>query len=357
MGKVLYTYAGFTAAQLKSRASIPSQGDIAVGANYIDCNSVDIPSEIRDVIGEGSNDLGTIYLSAKVNKWSGFGPREWYITGQIITDRPKSNPYDMANLCGYNHTAKTPYLYFPYPTNIRSSGLANTYINIGLFINLQEVDWATIWPNGTWFILANGVKVASFTTASVVGNSEINVVLSLLAPAAGQTTTYTIETWIGNTAGGALNGKLTQCSSVPVTVKISMTPIFGSITAADNQANRDMAVTKLGLAGSETVGRIWGSGTGLGFASTNITGTFTVNADISAVPGGAYKRTVPLCNTALMRGTLKAYKINAGVQSATYTVATLVRILPNQGFNYAVPAALLPITDDDVYYLYFDNLI
>src|SRR5665648_378159 len=116
MGKILYIYGGFSAAQLKSRASIPSQADITVGANYIECSSVDIPSEIRDVIGEGSNDLGTIYLSAKVNKWSGFGPREWYVSGGLLLNRPKSNPYDMANLCGYNHNAITPYLTLPYGT-------------------------------------------------------------------------------------------------------------------------------------------------------------------------------------------------------------------------------------------------
>src|SRR5665648_487838 len=99
MSKRLYTYAGFTATDLKNRASIPSQTDITVGSNYIDCSSVDIPSEIRDIIGEGSNDLGTIYMSAKVNKWSGFGPREWYVSGGLLLNRVKALPYDMANFC------------------------------------------------------------------------------------------------------------------------------------------------------------------------------------------------------------------------------------------------------------------
>src|SRR5659263_699029 len=95
MSKRLYTYAGFTAQDLKNRASIPSQADITVGSNYIDCSSVDIPSEIRDVIGEGSNDLGTIYLSAKVNTWSGFGPREWYVSVSYTHLRAHETRHDL----------------------------------------------------------------------------------------------------------------------------------------------------------------------------------------------------------------------------------------------------------------------
>jgi len=139
MGKILYIYGGFSAAQLKSRASIPSQADITVGANYIECSSVDIPSEIRDAIGEGSNDLGTIYLSAKVNRWSFFSPREWYLSGGVLYDRAKSNPYDMANFCGYNHTAVAPYIVSKtdiYHQNVESGIDATVYI--------CEIDWVLI---------------------------------------------------------------------------------------------------------------------------------------------------------------------------------------------------------------------
>jgi len=137
MSKRLYTYAGFTAQDLKNRASIPSQGDITVGSNYIDCSSVDIPSEIRDVIGEGSNDLGTIYCSAKVNKWSGFGPREWYVSGASILNRVISNPYDMANFCGYNHNAIAPYASPVFNT----SQVIGTNLNITPELHLGEINW------------------------------------------------------------------------------------------------------------------------------------------------------------------------------------------------------------------------
>ena len=112
MGKVLYTYGEYTDAQLKARASIPSQSDISLGGNCIVCYSVDIPTEIRDIIGEGSNDLGTIYSSAKVNKWSHFGVWLHSWIGDTIIHTLKSNPFDMSNFCGYNHNAKPPVYYF-----------------------------------------------------------------------------------------------------------------------------------------------------------------------------------------------------------------------------------------------------
>jgi len=139
MGKILNTYGGFTATDLKNRSSIPSQADITNGGNYIDCSSVDIPTEIRDIIGEGSNDLGTIYLSAKVNKWSGFGPREWYLSSGMFYDRPKSNPYDMSNFCGYNHNAPAPFWTYK-PLNFTHDQGA-TAIDIRSYIRLGEVDW------------------------------------------------------------------------------------------------------------------------------------------------------------------------------------------------------------------------
>jgi len=353
MSKRLYTYAGFTAQDLKNRASIPSQADITVGSNYIDCSSVDIPSEIRDVIGEGSNDLGTIYLSAKVNKWSGFGPREWYVSGGLLLNRPKSNPYDMANLCGYNHNAITPYLTLPYGTYPAGSAEANTYVNVGIFLNLGEINWSDL--NTKCFVLSDGVEVASFLTNTIVGNSEMNIVLSMLAPGTGQTVSRNIEVWFGST--NVWQGKLTQCSGI-VTLKVGVPALLGACTANNTLANRDKAALKLGLGGGETVGLVWGSATGLGVSTGGIfSGTFNVFADITDVSSGAFLRTETLCNTSVLRATLYAYKINAGVQSATYTVSTLVRLLPDQSLTYAIPAELMPLADGDVYYLYFDNLI
>jgi len=346
MGKLIPAYAGFSATAVKNKAS--NTCDMAVSGTNVDCTNITV-TRVKNVLGVGTTAISSLCNNANVNIWSGYGPKTFITSGNIIMSVAKF-PYSLGSFAGYNHSAGTPYFYFPTPTNVYGSGFANTSVNISSFINLKETNWPDIWPNGSWFILADGVKVANFTTADYTGNTEKNITLAVTAPAVGQSKTYTVDTWIGNTSGGALNGKLAVCSGVSLTLRIAM-------TAVDSQNNRDTAINALSLAGSETVGRIWAAGTGLGFTGNSFTGNFNVNADISAVPGGAYKRTVALCNTALMRGTLKAYKTNGGVTSSTYTVATLVRILPNTGFTYAVPAALLPITDDDNYFLYFDNLI
>jgi|SRR5665647_140306 len=142
MGKILYTYGGFTAAQLKSRASIPSQSDIIVGANYIDCSSIDIPSEIRDAIGEGSNDLGTIYTSAKVNQWSEFSPRQWSISAGQLQNGIKTLPYDMSNFCGYNHNAVAPSL--GLKTTSSTVYAFPTSFAVSVFVYSGEINWQLV---------------------------------------------------------------------------------------------------------------------------------------------------------------------------------------------------------------------
>jgi len=93
---------------IKSNASIPSQDHMTVGDGYVDCANIDIPSEIRDIIGEGSNDLGTICASLKVNKWSYYSPyartQNPIGEGYFIL----KSPFDMANFLGYNHNAMPP---------------------------------------------------------------------------------------------------------------------------------------------------------------------------------------------------------------------------------------------------------
>ena len=108
MGYKLYIRPGWSANMIKTNASIPSQAHMTVGDGYVDCANIDIPSEIRDIIGEGSNDLGTICSSIKVNKWSHYGPYQRTQNpigeGYFIL----KSPFDMANFLGYNHNAMPP---------------------------------------------------------------------------------------------------------------------------------------------------------------------------------------------------------------------------------------------------------
>jgi len=210
MGKVLYTYGGFTAQDLKNRASIPSQADITVGANYIDCSSVDIPSEIRDVIGEGSNDLGTIYCSEKVNKWSGFGPREWYVSAGSFFNRIKSNPCDMSNFCGYNHNAIIPgFMGGSHITTFKYiSNDANPYtISVGLQVG--EINFPSM-------VAATHVKLVVRESGSVVGSgliaigtayngtTPINPYYNLTIGSRTGTRTFATSVYLSNAAGDEL---------------------------------------------------------------------------------------------------------------------------------------------------------
>jgi len=349
MSKIINAYNGLTAQNIKDAAELPLQAYMSVNGATVECTHVPV-TDIKNVLSSGSTAVSVLCSSGNVNQWANFSSKEWYVISQVVTNRAKT-PYTMGSFAGYNHNAITPYSTFPYPLNSFGSAAANTVVQVGCLINLGEYDWSKV--NTKCFILADGAVVASFLTSAIVANSEMNVVLNLTAPAIGITKTYAIEVWFGSTS--VWQGKLTQCSN-SVQIKITVNPTVNSCTAVNTLANRNKAVTKLGLGGGETVGMIWCAGDGLGFAAGNFTGTFNVYADITDSGTSAYLRTVALCDTSIMRGTLSAYKVNGGNTSSTYTVATAVRILPAQGLSYAIPAALLPLADGDNFYLSFDNL-
>ena len=356
MSKVLYIYGGFSAAQLKSRASIPSQADITVGSNYIDCSSVDIPSEIRDIIGEGSNDLGTIYCSAKVNKWSGFGPREWYVSAGVLLDRPRSNPYDMANFCGYNHNAITPYI-----TNAASlslaSGLANQSYSFFVNLNLAEINWFAQLGLTHCHVVVDGVIKASFATETdYIGNAEKVIEVTVTLPAAGVEQTYTIETWFGAVANK--QGKLTQGGNT-IKLKVLIPALFTSLMVLDTAANRAVIDSAESLT-TEYCSAIFTETPIRSISSTNLSGKYSVTAELRFNSNGGYSRTINVPLSDLIYCKVKCYKINGGVTSAIYDINTNYRILYTSGgtaFDFAIPTALKPIADGDNYYITFENLV
>ena len=159
-----YAFGGRTGQDLKNSASIPSPDGISDVADYIDCSLVDIPTEIRDVIGESSNDLGTIYTSIKVNKWSCFGPWKHEIQAGVLVHTLISNPYDMSNFCGYNHNAIAPgfmtdkptsFTYTPSDTTkILSTGLQGGEIDFASMMSATHVKW----------VVKDGANVVGSTT-------------------------------------------------------------------------------------------------------------------------------------------------------------------------------------------------
>lgn len=133
-----YIYAGFTAQQLKNRASIPSQVDITVNTDNIVCGHTDIPTEIKAVLGESTNDCGSLCISPKVNKWSWFSPRTWILNAGILVDNYKF-PFDMSNFCGYNHNAVACGITVD---NVSASNTGS--FNFYSYVSFGEIDWAAL---------------------------------------------------------------------------------------------------------------------------------------------------------------------------------------------------------------------
>ncbi|HZK96676.1 MAG TPA: hypothetical protein VFC67_20930 [Prolixibacteraceae bacterium] len=234
MGKILYTYGGFTAAQLKERASIPSQADITAGSNYIDCSSIDIPTEIRDVIGEGSNDLGTIYTSAKVNKWSGFGPWTWYVSGGVLYFIIKSNPYDMSNFCGYNHNARQTSISGQIAT-IRVNAGQSANIGITCTLDIGEVNWSAI----------GGIAKIAFKSSiggSLLGvtyydiNCDVFDLQNLFTATNTQNQTITNELFFVD-SNNVKVADIPNISSFNTALVVNVVAVVGGCVLADSEAN------------------------------------------------------------------------------------------------------------------------
>lgn len=110
--KVRSKYRAFTATQLKNRSSIPSQSDITVNGNNIECVNISL-ARVKNLIGEPYFSVPSVCASNKVNVYSGFGPTIRTVPGGLNTGSPlvhnaptNSDGYFLANFAGYNHYAE-----------------------------------------------------------------------------------------------------------------------------------------------------------------------------------------------------------------------------------------------------------
>lgn len=107
MAKVRTAYRAYTAATLKSRATVPDQADITVVSATIEC--VDISTmKIRNALGSGKNtDYGNA-SDSHVNHWSGFGPTVRTVAAGLLVN---SDPITgrLGDFAGYNHSAVAPH--------------------------------------------------------------------------------------------------------------------------------------------------------------------------------------------------------------------------------------------------------
>jgi len=135
--KVLNPYGGFTGTDIKNRASVPLQANIAVNGTAVECRNITI-TNIRTILDETLTGIGALSTSPKVNPFSEFGPREWYINAGVLTDRIKT-PYQFGNFACYDHNAVAPYI-SSMPTNLYIiEGQTELYLPIAVL--LGQIDW------------------------------------------------------------------------------------------------------------------------------------------------------------------------------------------------------------------------
>jgi hypothetical protein len=122
MVKVINKYRGYTAATIKSRASIPNQADMTVVGDTVECVAIN-STKIRNATLGSSNQLHASSIASNVNLWSGFGPvRRREVNGILVND--VVSPDEMGEFAGYNHNA-------PIPSFYNSAHLVKKYVASG----------------------------------------------------------------------------------------------------------------------------------------------------------------------------------------------------------------------------------
>jgi hypothetical protein len=146
MGKVISSYAGFTASVIKSWASVPAQADMTVNGNDVDCVNL-APEQIGPVLGISTRDWGELCTSGNVNSYSFFGPIEWSLSSGIWSSAIKY-PYDAGAFAGYNHSAVAPsYISKTTGIDLYEGSTASKTFNCTL--NLGEIDWKAVGAAGS----------------------------------------------------------------------------------------------------------------------------------------------------------------------------------------------------------------
>ena len=353
--KVLNTYGGFTAADIKNRASIPLQSNIIVNGSTVECSFL-TTTQIKNVLGESVTGVGALSISPMVNKWSGFGPREWWNGGNsTITDRVIA-PYQMGNFAGYNHNAITPFIQ-PVSNIVLGSDYNAVSYSPTIKVNLGEVNWSK-WGFDYCYILVDGVENVNFPLASYTGNTLKDVSLTLTTPVQGYDKNYSITVWMGNELHKS--GILTPVSDA-FNIKVQRLPEFTAHTIVNSSANKSAIEGYMGInIATEYISNIYLQTFNLAIGFNTLTGKYLLTADVKRKSNNVLLRTItvggggaidrPLCNVTM-------YKTNNNVTSATSTIDGNYRIGTTAGgfaYTFTIPTPLNKV-DGDNFYLVFDT--
>jgi len=231
MSKTISAYAGFTATELKNRASIPSAEDITIGDTYIDCANIKL-SAVKSVLGDSASGLDTLYKSINVNHYSWFGPGYWRLSsGYMIY--VYNNTSKLGDFAAYNHSAPAPSKSaFNTVFNIVSGG---GDIDVYATINVGEINWrSTLFSNidSIQMLIKDGSvtvgnQVLSYNDTRQKNGFDFNVTFFQ-----SEGTTLTVEFYFR--ADGTNVAPIPNISSHNVTVGVLNPATFGTVALSND---------------------------------------------------------------------------------------------------------------------------
>jgi hypothetical protein len=195
MAKIISAYGGFTATEIKNRASNTS--DMSVVGTTVECSYI-TTTKIKNILGGAATAIGAFCTNASVNQWSNFSPIKWDVSGNTFIKSIKT-PYTFGSFAGYHHDAATPFVSGDITDFSIIESQQTEYITIGL--HLGEIDWMQYHPVPA---------IASLNMEIKVNGSVENVIHETLSSTDYLNQLHTLEASI-NTSGWGLQTHTVAC--------------------------------------------------------------------------------------------------------------------------------------------------
>lgn len=199
MAKVITKYRGYTAAQLKNRASVPNAADMVVVGNTVECVNINT-TKVRNALGASINSVSGLSRHVNINPWSGFGPTVYSVVGQNLVTAVGAAPHGLGEFAGYNHNARIPGWITSAPSAdiwVNSGGDASFVVNV----YVGEVQYQNIAPAIAGITLAiynSAGNLVAWGSRNFEDDLVQDEVTSLTAVLSGVTieATYTGKVWL-----------------------------------------------------------------------------------------------------------------------------------------------------------------
>ena len=322
MGKIISAYSGFTAIQIKERASIPAQDDMTIDGDNIDCINISI-SGIHNAIQSSQYALSSLNTSPRVNKWSCFGPTEFYADAGVCLNRAKT-PYTMGCWAGYNHNAVAPYLTGGYSTSFTFNfdDTEKLYTFPDIWTGEMDVRNSPIGANQVLFL----VKTISGT---IVGSTTATLYGYLIGPGVNINVSGLTETTILHTEfkyskdGGAEICNVPNVSGWNITAELEVTPYI-NITNTSTTGT----ITQILVNDVETIGLSYEHGSQ---RYTTLIGTYTIKVVILDLGNGGNIRVTDSASTATCKNYAGGDISNTSFLSCVVNGTTEIEVVVSDG--------------------------